>query len=148
MEVREAAHGDEVKPGLVLIAPGDYHMVANWENTAYRVQLRQDPPIHHTRPAVDMLFNSVARNPGVKVTGVILTGMGRDGAQGMQQIKAAGGITLAQNEETCVVYGMPRAAVELGVVDRVLPLNHIPHGILHAIREQSPVKTHHTTAHT
>jgi two-component system chemotaxis response regulator CheB len=68
---------------------------------------------------------------------VLLTGMGRDGAQGMQQLKAAGAINLAQNEATCVVYGMPRAAVELGVVDRVLPLDHMPHAIIHALRERS-----------
>ena len=146
MEVHEAKHGDEAKPGTVLIAPGDFHMVVNWENNAYRVQLRQDPPIHHTRPAVDMLFNSAARCAGAKITGVLLTGMGRDGAQGMQQIKSNGGINLAQNEDTCVVYGMPRAAVELGVVDRVLPLDHIPHAILHALREQSPAKTHNNAA--
>ncbi|MDR3459034.1 MAG: chemotaxis response regulator protein-glutamate methylesterase [Verrucomicrobiae bacterium] len=140
-EVREATHGDEVRPGTALIAPGDYHMVVVWENNAYRVQLRQDPPIHHTRPAVDMLFNSAARCAGASAVGVILTGMGRDGAQGMQQLKAAGAINLVQNEQTCVVYGMPRAAVELGVVDRVLPLDHIPHAILHALRAGSPAKT-------
>ena len=138
-EVREAAHGDEVRPGLALIAPGDYHMVVSWEKNSYCVQLRQDPPIHHTRPAVDMLFNSAARCAGSNAVGVLLTGMGRDGASGMQQLKAAGATNLVQNEETCVVYGMPRAAVELGVADRVLPLNHIPHAILHALRERSPV---------
>ena len=73
--------------------------------------------------------------------GVLLTGMGRDGAQGMQQLKAAGAVNLAQNEATCVVYGMPRAAVELGVVDRVLPLDHIPHAIIHALRERAPQTT-------
>ena len=137
MEVREAVHGDEARPGMALVAPGDFHMVVNWENNAYRVQLRQDPPIHHTRPAVDMLFNSAARCAGANTLGILLTGMGRDGAQGMQQIKAGGGTNLVQNEETCVVYGMPRAAVELGVADQILPLDHIPHAILHALRERS-----------
>ena len=140
MEVREAVHGDEVKPGTALIAPGDFHMVVNWENNAYRVQLRQDPPIHHTRPAVDMLFNSAARCAGANAVGVLLTGMGRDGAQGMQQLKTAGAVNLVQNEETCVVYGMPRAAVELGVADRVLPLDHMPHAILHALKDGSAIK--------
>jgi two-component system chemotaxis response regulator CheB len=140
MEVREAAHGDEVRPGTALIAPGDFHMVVRWENNAYRVQLRQDPPIHHTRPAVDMLFNSAAHCAGAATVGVLLTGMGRDGAQGMQQLKAVGACNLVQNEETCVVYGMPRAAAELGVADRILPLDHIPHAILHALRERSPMK--------
>ncbi|HEV2694317.1 MAG TPA: chemotaxis response regulator protein-glutamate methylesterase [Verrucomicrobiae bacterium] len=145
-EVREAAHGDEVRPGIALIAPGDYHMVVNWENNTYRVQLRQDPPIHHTRPAVDMLFNSAARCAGASAVGVLLTGMGRDGAQGMQQLKAAGAVNLVQNEQTCVVYGMPRAAVELGVADRVLPLDHIPHAILHALREGTAAKNDKSVA--
>ena len=137
LEVREAAHGDEVRPGTALIAPGDFHMVVEWQANAYRVRLRQDPPIHFTRPAVDMLFNSAAQCAGRHAVGVLLTGMGRDGAQGMQQLKAAGAINLAQNEATCVVYGMPRAAVELGAVDRVLPLDHMPHAILHALRERA-----------
>jgi two-component system chemotaxis response regulator CheB len=141
IEVHEAVHGDEVRPGTALIAPGDFHMVVVWENDSFRVQLRQDPPIHHTRPAVDMLFNSAARCAGAGVVGVLLTGMGRDGAQGMQQLKAAGGINLVQNEQTCVVYGMPRAAVELGVADRILPLDHIPHAILHALSTHPPTQT-------
>jgi two-component system chemotaxis response regulator CheB len=141
LEVREAAHGDEVWPGTVLIAPGDFHMVVEWDTNVYRVRLRQDPPIHFTRPAVDMLFNSAAHSAGRNAVGVLLTGMGRDGAQGMQQLKSAGAINLAQNEATCVVYGMPRAAVELGVVDRVLPLDHMPHAILHALRERAPKST-------
>jgi len=138
LDVREAAHGDEVRPGTALIAPGDYHMVVEWAGAGYRVRLRQDPPIHFTRPAVDMLFNSAAQCAGRNAVGVLLTGMGRDGAQGMQQLKSAGATNLAQNETTCVVYGMPRAAVELGVVDRVLPLDHIPHAIIHALREHAP----------
>jgi two-component system chemotaxis response regulator CheB len=141
LEVREAAHGDEVRPGTALIAPGDYHMVVEWAATGYRVRLRQDPPIHFTRPAVDMLFNSAAQCAGRNVVGVLLTGMGRDGAQGMQQLKSAGALNLAQNEATCVVYGMPRAAVELGVVDRVVPLDHMPHAIIHALRERAPHAT-------
>jgi two-component system chemotaxis response regulator CheB len=138
LEVREAAHGDEARPGTALIAPGDFHMAVEWDVNCYRIRLRQDPPIHFTRPAVDMLFNSAAHCAGRHAVGVLLTGMGRDGAQGMQQLKAAGAVNLAQNEATCVVYGMPRAAVELGVVDRVLPLDHIPHAILHALCEHAP----------
>jgi len=137
LEVREAAHGDEVRPGTALIAPGDFHMTLEWGAAGYRVRLRQDPPIHFTRPAVDMLFNSAAQCAGRHAVGVLLTGMGRDGAQGMLALKSAGAVNLAQNEATCVVYGMPRAAVELGVVDRVLPLDHIPHAILHALCERA-----------
>ena len=141
IEVREAASGDEVRPGTALIAPGDFHMVVEWDVNCYRVRLRQDPPIHFTRPAVDMLFNSAAKAAGRNALGVILTGMGRDGAQGMQQLKSAGAINLAQNEETCVVYGMPKAAVDLGVVDRTLPLDLIPHAMVHALRERATGKS-------
>jgi len=132
-EVREAVHGDELKPGLALVAPGDFHMTVAWNGNGYRVSLQQEPMVHHVRPAVDVLFNSAAA-AGSKALAVLLTGMGRDGALGMQKIKAAGAATIAQNEETCVVYGMPRAAVELGVVDRVLPLDLIPHAIMHALQ--------------
>ncbi len=133
LEVREAAHGDEVRPGSVLIAPGDFHMLVEWDGNAYRVRLRQDPPMHYVRPAVDVLFNAAAKCAGRQALGVILTGMGRDGALGMQQLKSAGAVNLAQNEETCVVYGMPKAAVDLGVVDRVVSLDLMPHAIIHAL---------------
>jgi two-component system chemotaxis response regulator CheB len=132
-EVREAAHGDVLRPGLALVAPGDFHMTVAWNGTAYRVSLQQEPMVHHVRPAVDVLFNSAA-GAGAHALAVLLTGMGRDGALGMQKMKTAGATTLAQNEETCIVYGMPRAAVELGVVDRVLPLDLMPHAIIHALQ--------------
>jgi two-component system chemotaxis response regulator CheB len=132
-EVREAVSGDELHAGLALVAPGDYHMALAWNGTHYRVILQQGPMMHHVRPAVDVLFNS-AVCAGAQALAVLLTGMGCDGAQGMKALKAAGATTLAQNEETCIVYGMPRAAVELGVVDRVLPLDLMPHAILHALQ--------------
>ena len=132
-EVREAVHGDELRPGLALVAPGDQHLTLTWTGTVYRVALQQGPMLHHVRPAVDVMFES-AVGTGKNALAVLLTGMGRDGAEGMKKLKAAGAQTLAQNEETCVVYGMPRAAVELGVVDRVLPLDLIPHAILHALQ--------------
>jgi two-component system chemotaxis response regulator CheB len=132
-EVREAAHGDVLRTGLALVAPGDFHMTVAWNGGGYRISLQQEPMVHHVRPAVDVLFNSAAA-AGAQALAVLLTGMGRDGALGMQRMKTAGATTLAQNEETCVVYGMPRAAVELGVVDRVLPLDLIPHAILHALQ--------------
>jgi two-component system chemotaxis response regulator CheB len=130
-EVREAADGDALRPGLALVAPGDYHMVVNWVGDAYRVSLNQKPPLHHCRPAVDVLFHSAAACAGSKALGVLLTGMGCDGALGMGKLKAAGARTLAQDERTCVVYGMPRAAVEAGVVDQVLPLSSLPQAIVH-----------------
>jgi two-component system chemotaxis response regulator CheB len=136
-EVREAAHGDEIQPGLALIAPGDYHMCLSLEGNSYRVRLNQNPPVHHTRPSVDMLFNSAAASVGAHAVSVLLTGMGSDGAQGMQRLKERGAKTIAQDEATCVVYGMPRAAVELGVVDEQLPLDQIPHAIVHAVQTRA-----------
>jgi two-component system, chemotaxis family, protein-glutamate methylesterase/glutaminase len=136
-EVREAVHGDQVKPGLALIAPGDYHMTLLRKGDGYCVALNQQPPRHHTRPSVDALFESAVECVGSNAVTVILTGMGADGALGMKALKQSGAITIAQNEETCVVYGMPRAAVELGAVDRVLPLERIPQGILIALRERA-----------
>jgi len=137
MEVREAAPGDEVKPGRVLIAPGDFHMALEWDGRRYLVRLHQGPPLHFTRPAVDVLFNSAAACAGANAVGVVLTGMGSDGAQGMKKLKEAGAITLAQNEATCVVYGMPRAAAELRVVDHILPLDAMPAAILKALENSS-----------
>jgi two-component system chemotaxis response regulator CheB len=136
-EVREACQGDRIRPGLALIAPGDFHMMVVRRNEQYEIVLNQNPPLHYTRPAVDVLFNSAAACAGSNVFAVLLTGMGSDGANGMQKLKAAGAATLAQDEETCVVYGMPRAAVELGVVDQVLPLAKIPGTLLHAIQSDS-----------
>lgn len=141
-EVREAAQNDVVQPGLALIAPGDFHMMVVWKNNRYEVVLNQSPPLHHTRPSVDVLFNSVAACAGSKAIAVLLTGMGSDGANGMQKLKAAGAVTFAQNEETCVVYGMPRAAVELGVVDHVLALDKIPSALVRSVQsctETSPI---------
>jgi two-component system chemotaxis response regulator CheB len=137
VEVREAVSGDEVRPGLVLIAPGDYHMMICANGGRYRVVLNQAPPMHHTRPSVDLLFDSAAACAGRYAVAGLLTGMGADGAAGMKKLKAAGATTLAQNEETCVVYGMPRAAVQLGVVDHVLPLDQIPNGLIRAVKSRA-----------
>lgn len=138
-EVREAEQGDILRPGLALVAPGDFHMAVVWNGAGYRVVLQQEPLVHHVRPAVDVLFNSAAA-AGAQALAVLLTGMGRDGALGMQKMKAAGAVTLAQNEDTCVVYGMPRAAMELGVVDRALPLDLIPQAVMEAL-QNTPQKS-------
>lgn len=132
-EVREAVDRDELRPGLALVAPGDYHMIIVSEGGRYRVRLTQSPPLHHCRPAVDALFSSAARCAGRHAIAVILTGMGRDGAMGMKDLKGAGATTIAQDEPSCVVYGMPRAAVELGVVDKVVSLSNIPAAILQTL---------------
>ena len=125
IEVREAQEGDLITPGTALVAPGDYHMTLSWAGNGYKVSLNQKPPVHYCRPAVDVMFRSIAECSGARVVAAILTGIGSDGAQGMKTLKALGARTIAQDEESCVVYGMPRAAVELGVVDRVLPLSKI-----------------------
>jgi two-component system chemotaxis response regulator CheB len=138
-EIREAASGDEVRPGLALIAPGDYHMMVVWDNGCYRVMLNQAPPVHFTRPAVDMLFNSAVSCAGRHATVALLTGMGSDGAQGMKKLREAGAATFAQNEATCVVYGMPRAAMELGAVEHILPLDEIPDALVRSARLKSGV---------
>jgi two-component system chemotaxis response regulator CheB len=125
LEVREAKDGDVVLPGLALIAPGDFHMVLRRDGARYLVRLKNGPQVWHQRPAVDVLFKSVAEFAGNNSIGVILTGMGKDGAAGCRLMKDAGSINIAQDEKTCVVYGMPKAAVETGAVDYVLPLNDI-----------------------
>ena len=136
-EVREAASGDELRPGLALIAPGDYHMMIVRDNGRYRVVLNQGPAVHYTRPAVDMLFNSAVACAGHHAVVALLTGMGSDGATGMKKLQTAGAATFAQNEATCVVYGMPRAAVELGAVDKILPLDEIPGALVRAVLSRS-----------
>ncbi|MEI6712929.1 MAG: chemotaxis response regulator protein-glutamate methylesterase [Verrucomicrobiota bacterium] len=135
-EVREAAEGDMLVPGLCLLAPGDYHMTLKFVGAGYRVELNQKPPVHHCRPAVDVMFRSISECAGAKVVSAILTGMGVDGALGMKLLKGIGARTIAQNEETCVVYGMPRAAVEMGCVDKILPLNKIAGAIVEGVQAQ------------
>jgi two-component system, chemotaxis family, protein-glutamate methylesterase/glutaminase len=135
-EVREAAQDDEIRPGLALVAPGDYHLTVVAAGSKYRVHLNRSPPLHHTRPAVDALFGSAAA-AGVRAVAVILTGMGADGAEGMQALKVKGATTLVQDEHSCVVYGMPRAAVERNVVDQIVPLTHMPHAIVRALQDQA-----------
>ncbi|MDD2706892.1 MAG: chemotaxis response regulator protein-glutamate methylesterase [Verrucomicrobiae bacterium] len=130
MEVREAVDGDRVKPGLALVAPGNYHMLLQWHVDQYWVHLKQGPPVWHQRPAVDVLFNSASDCAKEHAVAALFTGMGRDGAEGMLKLKQAGAQTIAQNEETCVVFGMPRAAIELGAADHVLPLLEIPQALV------------------
>lgn len=125
-EVREARNGDTVRPGLVLVAPGGQHMILKWNATHYRVELTMGPPIHHQRPAVDVLFDSAVKaGAGPQTLGVLLTGMGADGADGLLKLRKSGATTIAQNEETCVVFGMPREAIRMGAAQHVLPLDKI-----------------------
>lgn len=133
VEVREAKDGDSVLNGQALIAPGNFHMLMRRSGSRYYVNIKDGPMVHHQRPAVDILFNSVAQYAGANAIGVILTGMGADGAQGMLRMKEGGAKTIAQNEASCVVFGMPKEAIRLGAVDRVVPLELIPQEIIHFI---------------
>ncbi len=130
MTVLESQGHERVLPGHVYIAPGHSHLLLERSGAHYMTSLSQAAPVNHHRPSVDVLFQSAARHAGSNAIGVILTGMGRDGAVGMAEMHRAGAWTIAQNEETCVVYGMPRAAVEAGGVSEVLPLTTIATHIL------------------
>jgi two-component system chemotaxis response regulator CheB len=136
MEVREARDGDAVHAGRVLIAPGDFHMVLEREGGQYRVRLRKGAKVWYQRPAVDVLFRSAAPLVGSLGLGVLLTGMGRDGAEGLLQLQQAGAATIAQDEATSVVYGMPKAAADLGAADQVLPISDIPAHMMQRFMDQ------------
>jgi two-component system, chemotaxis family, protein-glutamate methylesterase/glutaminase len=133
MEVREARDGDALMPGLALVAPGDFHMLVRPAGAGYRIRLDSGPRVCYQRPAVDVMFHSLASAAGPRALGVILTGMGSDGAEGLLHMKRAGARTIAQDEATCLVYGMPREAVRAGAVDTILPLHAIPEAILHTL---------------
>jgi two-component system chemotaxis response regulator CheB len=123
MRVAEAGDGDVVQPGLALIAPGNYHMMLRKTAAGYHVSVKDGPTVCYQRPSVDVLFTSVADSAGPHAVGVLLTGMGSDGAQGLSKMKSAGAATIAQDEATCVVFGMPREAISLGAAGRVVPLS-------------------------
>lgn len=130
VRVKEAENGDSVTNGQVLIAPGNYHMLLKRSGARYYVEVKTGPMVHHQRPAVDVLFRSVAKFAGSNAVGVILTGMGADGAAGMSVMKSAGALNIAQDEKTSVVFGMPKEAIKIGAVDRVLPIHHIAQAAL------------------
>jgi two-component system chemotaxis response regulator CheB len=132
--VQEARDGDIVAPGRALIAPGNFHMMLRKTDGICRVAVKDGPRVHYQRPAVDVLFQSVAAASFKHVVGVILTGMGSDGAQGLLKMREAGARTIAQDESSCVVFGMPKVAIEMGAAEQVLPLSHIASGILAAAR--------------
>ncbi len=125
IEVSEAKDGDSVMNGRALIAPGNFHMLLNRSGARYYVQVKNGPMVHHQRPAVDVLFKSVAKYAGPNALGIILTGMGADGAMGLKNMKDAGSYTIAQDEKSCVVYGMPKEAVKAGAVDISLDIEAV-----------------------
>lgn len=138
LNVREAANDEPLEPGCCLLAPGDRHLAVVRRGGQLRARLVDSPPVHHCKPAVDVLFRSAAEVTGPRTVAALLTGMGCDGAAGMRLIREAGGTTLAEHESTCVVYGMPKAAVERGVVDRVVPLPAMAEAILTATATTPP----------
>lgn len=130
IEVREAKNGDSVTNGVALIAPGDFHMVLRRSGARYYVEIGNGEKVSGHRPSVDVLFNSVAKIAGANAIGVILTGMGSDGAKGLLAMRDAGAKTIGQDEDSCVVYGMPKVAYEVGAVERQLPLHRVADGII------------------
>ena len=123
--VKEAEDGEHVVTGKALIAPGNYHMVLRRSGARYYVRVTDGPMVHHQRPAVDVLFKSVAKYAGRNAVGILLTGMGADGAEGLLMMKEAGARTIAQDEKTCVVFGMPKEAIKLGAAEKVVSLKSI-----------------------
>jgi two-component system chemotaxis response regulator CheB len=130
MNVREAKDGDRLERGVALIAPGGLHMQLSKSNGQYYVKVLDGPPVNRHKPSVDVLFKSAAECAGRDALGIIMTGMGDDGARGMKTMHDLGARCIAQNEETCVVFGMPKEAIKLQAVDDILPLEAIARAIL------------------
>jgi len=130
ISVKEAEDNDSVIPGTALVAPGNFHMILRRSGARYYVEVKTGPMVHHQRPAVDVLFKSTAQYAGANAIGVILTGMGSDGAEGLLEMKNKGASTIAQDEKSCVVFGMPKEAIKLGAADKVVSLEMIPSEII------------------
>jgi two-component system chemotaxis response regulator CheB len=128
--VKEASDGELLAPGKVLIAPGNLHMVLKRSGASYYVEVKEGPLVFHQRPSVEVLFKSVARYAGANSIGVLLTGMGKDGAEGLLEMKNTGAVTIAQDEKSCVVYGMPKEAVQIGAAMKILSLDRIPEALV------------------
>jgi two-component system chemotaxis response regulator CheB len=129
-EVREAVDGDSIIPGRVLIAPGNFHMLVKRSGAQYYVEVKEGPTVNLHRPSVEVLFQSVCQNVGANSIGVMLTGMGADGATGLKKMLDAGAYTIAQDEKSCVVFGMPKAAIEQGAISSVIALDRITADVL------------------
>lgn len=132
--VKEAEHGERVLPGYAYIAPGAYHLSLARSGANYVAHLDQEPPVNRHRPSIDVLFDSAARHAGKNAIGMILTGMGKDGAEGLLRMKKAGAHTLAQDEASCVVFGMPKEAIALGAADEIAPLGEMSRRVLAHLR--------------
>lgn len=130
IEVREARDGDRVRTGLALIAPGGRHMTVKRSGAQYMVEVRDGPLVNRHKPSVDVLFRSVAHAAGKNAMGIIMTGMGDDGARGLKEMHDSGARTVAEDESTCVVFGMPKEAIKHGAVDKTVPLDQISHEVM------------------
>jgi two-component system chemotaxis response regulator CheB len=137
LEVREARDNDPVVPGVALIAPGNHHMLLYRSGGSYLVKIKDGPMVHYQRPSVDVLFQSVAASAGKNAVGVILTGMGADGAKGLLAMKQSGAYTIAQNEESCVVFGMPKEAIKMGAADKIVGLAEVSRSIILALQKEA-----------
>lgn len=135
LRVAEAKNGDQVLPGHAYLAPGDKHLLIKRTGAKYICELNDGPEVNRHKPSVDVLFRSIAQSAGPNAMGIMLTGMGADGAQGMLEMKQAGAFTVAQDEKTSVVWGMPGAAVKLNAVDKILPLDQVAREILNYARK-------------
>ncbi|NNM67896.1 MAG: chemotaxis-specific protein-glutamate methyltransferase CheB, partial [Spirochaetales bacterium] len=134
VNVVEAADGMMLVPATVYLAPGNFHLMVRARGKDFFLRVVSGPKVHHQRPAVDVLFQSVAAEAGRNAVGVLLTGMGRDGAEGLLKIKTAGGTTIAQDEASCIVFGMPKEAIALGAADKILPLEQIAEAVHQAVK--------------
>lgn len=136
MSVKEAEDGDSVVPGTALIAPGSKHMLLRRSGARYYAEVKDGPLVNRHKPSVDVMFRSVSKTAGKNAIGVILTGMGGDGAKGMLEMKNEGAVNIAQDEETCVVFGMPKVAIDTGGVDYILPLQNITQKVVSILEER------------
>lgn len=138
ISVKEAQDGERILPGHAYVAPGNAHLLLRRSGANYMTELSNSPPVNRHRPSVDMLFRSAAVNAGRNAIGVILTGMGKDGAAGMREMHDAGAYTFAQDEKSCVVFGMPREAIQAGGVDEIVPLDAMSSAVLGQISAMGP----------
>ncbi|HHO75444.1 MAG TPA: chemotaxis response regulator protein-glutamate methylesterase [Deltaproteobacteria bacterium] len=135
MTIVEAQNNDQLQQGVALIAPGGMHMILNKGPKGYYVLVKEGPPVNRHKPSVDVLFRSAANTLGTNAIGIILTGMGDDGARGLKEMRDAGAYTIAQDEETCVVFGMPKVAIDLGAVDKIMPLGSIAPFVMNMVKK-------------
>ncbi|MGD8786193.1 MAG: chemotaxis response regulator protein-glutamate methylesterase [Phycisphaerales bacterium] len=137
VNVKEAEDKDRVIPGRVLIAPGGYHMLLNRSGANYYVEIKDGPAVCHQKPSVEVLFNSVAKYAGANAIGAILTGMGNDGAKGMLNMRENGAFTIAQDEASCIVYGMPKEAIDCGAAQKIVSLSQVTQTMINAAQRKS-----------